>query len=574
MCDEIACAYELLGICFELPPENQQSAIFGFAEFVSALALLVIVYTITNVRYRFRVAVTRIPLLLTTFILIGVIGIGTLLTDIWFAQRWPLPVSLNSRPMLQGIFGFTFLSTVMVWMYYAFIKPPIFGENNYKHFVKELYRLIVKGADNELPIVADELSRSIKQMIEYSSSVTTEPVTSNTKVTRKNRKKTECAGYAHDMLLLIGNRKFCKHVAISAPATAQYIFEEIVATKKYNLPIGQFAQNISIEAINNKDSNLYHEDEGYYSGLLGYIKPLSKALYGNYELVEALTEKHFSPLDIHYEIVNAWDSKQFDTYARAVSLTLNNYLETGHIRSHSYALAQAFGNLQSRASEISRLSENIPDHTSSEIENRLLTTIHFIRDAMRTIGERDDVPQDAIRDKNKYRGIFNLFARKLVFEIIHSAAYVSSPPDKCWSIHHNMVWSELFSDPVEGKAWDIVQYKARHLLYYEVLQMAKLPNYKGARILAFCLNVMGLTDGKRTKSTRAFCGLRRAILRWTRKNYLYLHSQNPKLAEACLIGGISFDEKNQRLVQTLSAFLGKAPNQYYLELDPSSGKFI
>ena len=39
--------------------------------------------------------------------------------------------------------------------------------------------------------------------------------------------------------------------------------------EKYRISIGQFAANLSTEALINQDFMLYHEDEGYYSGLIG-----------------------------------------------------------------------------------------------------------------------------------------------------------------------------------------------------------------------------------------------------------------------------------------------------------------
>lgn len=49
-------------------------SIFGFTTFISALALLVIVYTVTDIRYRFRVAITPIPLYVAKSCLIGSIS--------------------------------------------------------------------------------------------------------------------------------------------------------------------------------------------------------------------------------------------------------------------------------------------------------------------------------------------------------------------------------------------------------------------------------------------------------------------------------------------------------------------
>ena len=137
-----------------------QSSIFGFAEFISALALLVIVYTVTDIRYRFRLAVAPAPLFRLTYYLIGMIGFGTLLTDIWLRERWLVPESLISQSMWQGIFGAFFLLLAMTWIYYGFINPPIFCDGNHRKFAQELYSLIVRGSDAELPVIANELARS------------------------------------------------------------------------------------------------------------------------------------------------------------------------------------------------------------------------------------------------------------------------------------------------------------------------------------------------------------------------------------------------------------------------------
>jgi hypothetical protein len=72
------CESEYLGICLVKPSENLGGAVFGFSEFVTALALLVVVYTVTDVRYRFRVAIASAPLFGITYFLIGFIGFDLL----------------------------------------------------------------------------------------------------------------------------------------------------------------------------------------------------------------------------------------------------------------------------------------------------------------------------------------------------------------------------------------------------------------------------------------------------------------------------------------------------------------
>lgn len=80
---------------------------------------------------------------------------------------------------------------------------------------------------------------------------------------------------------------------------------------------------------------------------------------------------------------------------------------------------------------------------------------------------------------------------------------------------------------------------------------------------------MGLTvrQGNYDKDSRA---LQKALLAWTKKNFVWLHGYNPRVAEACLVDGMSFDLENRRLVRTSPAEgLRRKPSYIYLELDPA-----
>ncbi len=109
---------------------------------------------------------------------------------------------------------------------------------------------------------------------------------------------------------------------------------------------------------------------------------------------------------------------------------------------------------------------------------------------------------------------------------------------------------------------------ACRLLYKEVAEMNRSPNFLGARILSFSLNVMGLERKKEDdfKDSRA---LHKAILFWTKKNYARLYSSNPRVAEACLVDGLTYDAANRRIVKTYPADgLNTAPYYKYLYIDP------
>jgi hypothetical protein len=98
--------------------------------------------------------------------------------------------------------------------------------------------------------------------------------------------------------------------------------------------------------------------------------------------------------------------------------------------------------------------------------------------------------------------------------------------------------------------------------------MKRFPNFKGARILSYCLNVMGLKrkEGDYDRDSRA---LHQAILLWTKKNYAWLYAENPRVAEACLADGMTWDAKSRRIVLTyLADGLRLTPAYVYLDVDP------
>ena len=81
---------------------------------------------------------------------------------------------------------------------------------------------------------------------------------------------------------------FCRLIVDSSPSTALAVFQEIRNTKKYVSLIRPFSKNIVTEALLNKDSFLYHETEGYESGLFSYHKPLSQTMFSDCRMVEAI----------------------------------------------------------------------------------------------------------------------------------------------------------------------------------------------------------------------------------------------------------------------------------------------
>lgn len=111
-------------------------------------------------------------------------------------------------------------------------------------------------------------------------------------------------------------------------------------------------------------------------------------------------------------------------------------------------------------------------------------------------------------------------------------------------------------------------FKLRRLLYNEITYIHRFLSFQGANTLRFCLNVLGLVvdQNNDTKHRRA---LHKAVLAWTKKHFVWLHSHHPRLAESCLGNHITYDAEHLRLAYTHPA-KGPIGKVSYLALNPAS----
>ncbi|MDP8566787.1 hypothetical protein [Methylophilus aquaticus] len=539
---------------------NISERIFGFSEYLTAVALLAVLFTITDFRFKFRLAVTPSHLYRNSYVVLALIGILSLLTEVWIAEEWFVPVTVGlDYHIWQMMLGLLFLVTFLTWIYYAFINPPIFGKRNAHKYAVALYKVIVKSSNEELKVIADELARSASTLIKYVESLPRHP-------TQKN--KADYKDFAHDILLLMGNRRLCKYIVATSQVTAQAFFDEMVKGKKYNIPIIQFARNILTEAISQKESFLYSEGEdGIYSGLLGYLKPVSNSLYGNFTLIETLALNGFSPFDVDYDELRSWDSNQWKAYCRAALMTINSYLVDGNDTPQFSSIRRVCENVKHACIDLRKL-DGMDSTYESEIAKTFSVLVEFVKQIIELINKQPNPPWPIPKvDKGRYTtDIYDLLAN-LIFEFCFQAATVKSPRHTSWELQFNIVWESFFGSE-RGATWSIVRYKVRRQLYDSIVKLNNLPNYKSSRVLGFCLNIL-IDANKPTNQNyydRADYPLAKAVQNWTNKNYLQLRKINSDIADSVLLGSISFDEKGRRLVKTYSKGLRTEEPKTYLNL--------
>ena len=545
-------------ICF-IPLDASSPKFFGFSEFIAGLALMILAWTIADVRYRFRIATAPLPLEKIAFAIVSTVGILTLLTDLWRAEEWLVPQGNLLTPSgWQAILGGLFLLTFLIWTWFAFICPAVYGKWNSKRYVKALGKAIVKGSHSELSVIADEFKFSTKPIIDYAT---------ETSVSHSSTRQTPLVtGIADEILLLIADRKFCRAIIDASPGTALSTFQAIKDTKKYHIQnIKIFAKNIVTEALSNKDSLLYHETDVYETGLIGLDQPLSQTLFSDYEMVEAIGTL-LDPDNLWDE--RKWDASQIGAYSRIVLITFRDYVDQGYIGEyhHPRTLHGAMGHIEDSVSNLYTLNSVVNNPWDNDIWEKLRVVVEFIIDAIGIL-DKKNIPESLhlrVRESD-YKSSYDRIA-DMAFNVMCFASQVTTPPDLCRQIQYSSVWSRLFIfSGQDSAAAKVVNFKFRRLIYNEIKEMNQFPNFKGANILRFCLNVMGINLGR--QHVADMWALQKVILSWTKKNFVWLHSYNSSVAEACLPDGVTFEMKNSRLVKTYPAERLRRETRFdYLEL--------
>lgn len=125
------------------------------------------------------------------------------------------------------------------------------------------------------------------------------------------------------------------------------------------------------------------------------MKSFTKALYGDFHLVEGLAGSNHSPLDVRPD--NRWnfDSQQIVAYSRALLTTFESAVVKDPFGLHSYALARAFTTLEMACADLRKLNDNPLPEESHEITRRIGEVIHFVNDAIEILEKKGSQKDDA-----------------------------------------------------------------------------------------------------------------------------------------------------------------------------------
>lgn len=538
--------------------------IFGYSEYLTALAVLVVAFTISDALYHFRIAIAPLPLIATSFWTAIAVGIFTLGSQLWFAEGWPLPASWNHPAVWQVVLGAVILLLAVMWVFYSSIRPPKYSRRNAERFAGGLYRLVIRGTQADLSVVATEVARNANEIVRAAPIL---PYAANAEEWRNSKMSPE-AYHARVILLLLANKRLCRYVAADAPGTAIAIFRAMKTNEKYRIDGAQFARNLAAAAFENIDSILYHEDHAYETGLLGYWQPLSSALFGNFTLMEAVTRLGPSPFNL-MDSQASWTERQYSTLSRCLLLTIDAYLkDEKNLAQWPMSVARGTASIERAWSDLRQLAD-VEWTYNNDIYRRLKVGVNFIVEGVDALEISKHAPVSGMfPSAAKQHDLFDELAR-LSMDLLKAASAIRGNNWRTWEIHYSGVWAELFRNGRSSRAWRIFQFRLRRLIYDHIKELESPPHYGAANVLGLCLNVLGLDPFQHRTVDGPDWPLRQLLLKWTCLNFMKLHAFDPALAGGVLGGLISLDQKGMRLVRQRGFALGsRLPANEYLYLLP------
>lgn len=529
--------------CFAL--DKTAPKYFGFAELISGLALTLVVWTIADLRYKFRISTAFLPVRKTSVVITIIVGALALLTDHWRASQSRVPAGdLLTPEAWQLLLGGCFFAALATWLWLAFLCPARFKPLNARSFAKSVEKYLLRGSPAELAVVGDELAKSIRQIVEH------------TPDEHSPRPITKTQEYALRLLMAMASPKFCRAVVEGAPIFIIKLFKTVDKQGKYSAEIGVIAKNLVTAAIENRNSFLYSERNFYLSGLEGITRPVTSALCRTPELVRQLNIL----LSPEYSRRATWDIDQWQAFFRLLLEVFKVHVG-GADAAKPASLHWGYLQIEEVYADLNEQLQRVELRLDDDLSLRLRALGALIKDMVDTL---DNLEQQG----KAYVDHAPADIAELIFNLIKAASSVRQPRKVAMKIQRSLIWEGILnSAQLRSGPGRRVLAQVHAKLRASVMQPA---NLEAARLTGYCLNVMGFKPSEQvTGYGSAWRDLHIEFIAWVKKDIAERLKHYPAFARECFVDGMSFDAQNCQLVIRYVNDDGSEGTADYLPVDPA-----
>jgi len=543
------CAATWMSLCLNPAKSDMQMPIFGFAEFIAALAIFGVIYTITDFKYKFRSMVSATNLPAVSFWVVGAIGIGTLVSNLFFTEHYPIPDAIGNLAVWQTVMGVAFLIVICSWAVVVGRRPPVFSPANSGRFMTVVHRVLIANDEKEIAVVASELARSMSNIIRFAPDdadiIRISEIPSN-----KLTKKDWASRRAYTLLEIMASPKLCSAIAATSNQTAVQFFHEMTTQKKYPRCAGVFAKNLVLAMLRRSDSLVFHEENLYSHGFAAKAKFFMRAAFGNIELVEALGRNGFSsPLDATPPYDEPFTDKELKAYGRCYRMAVNSYVSADRMATYSATLARALSFITRQCMDL-RFVKGHSRIYDEPAYKKFSVAVKIIEEMMTELDAFAGPELSKLHLTRQLPGFYKIVAKNML-EIVEIAAEVIEDADAAWSIQHNLVWNSFFDNAHSGPASAAIRRELIRLIMEEISVMSRIrAHHQNSKVLAMVLNVVGIVPTNPSSLTREERILQRAASSWNRLNFAKVYERNPDVAQYMLPRNTHYDQVNNEIVRT------------------------
>lgn len=548
---------EFLGKC-SYDPSSPNRIYFSIGEAIAAIAIFIAFTQLLRPMITFRLS--NSPFKLQTAYKLFFVAIFSVFAAaiVPFIPGNPLPL-LGYPVFWEILAGFLFVIGALgfIWTINRYAK---LNNSNYKQYLRGCTLLIGKGKEDDLSELADEIYESIPEVL-----MACKKFDRDAKIFAKREGKeyelSEYTNYTLTLLDVWSDEKFCRILVCTAPKTIIYFFQKIEEYKIYSSGGNAFVNQIIRQAFLNK-SSILHREEDFYG--LGHFKTFTKAVFGNYELIESF-----------YRPLQAWDYWRDDNlepwkvkkYVQCLNIAIKSYFSS-RIRDFGYpaALFSAYD-----VCEHISMIESIKLDKANEDEiynvtafNNLMEVSKGLEESISIVNKYEGlIPQCEIEEKN-----YNKYKDFSIYGVIANGIYgfykslsIARQHDTAVRMIAIGLWLKIYpvSDELETIAIKEIQKRLNlHLIRKVEENLEKLYYPAITRLL---ISILGLWIQEYKEEKKGELFFKDKFIELIKKHYKKAEDQDSQKAKDMIPDSVSYDKEGGRLIQ-------KTPfgNEYILDL--------
>ncbi|MBD6947018.1 hypothetical protein [Vibrio parahaemolyticus] len=591
----VTCTSDFLSICW-VSANSEIEPFFGFSDFMSALALIFVMYTVTDYRYKIKVNIYKVNLQLIAYLSMILVGLGLLIGEVWINSSLPVPTWFPSYNFWQATLSLYFVSIVFWWVKVAFIGKSSYTIRNHLKVLKE-YKSILTGRDvnlksiaiNELEdIIQDIILSTDRRVILDDKSIRTRAFERQQRIIKslnslrtkrilgkvfnviininnssmdtyikKHREKRESS---FEIIRLLSSNESSILLSESSSALLNSIMNALSSLNTYERHIvPKFFKQLSNALIENSHSHLHSSNHPIYLPIELDTSSVHFMIYSNHKMIESFSLAGSCPFDVDLftrrdlsvesyrkfceSVVYAFLSRQND---KNFDFKIPSFLIHSHntIKHHLY----------NRASKSQ--GESFEDIFSSDFYNHLLITANFVN-GLCSLSQLNRKPRiiDVKRLNKKNNELFN-FMSNVCYDYILVALSIESTKEGAIHLQHSCITLDTLQPPNNNQvinSFDFISRLVQRKLYYKVRQLTKGYDRDGILIARFFLNICLQSQDRHSLSglNGNFVALGKSIIIWYKNNFSSIWENNPKLATKLIPDEFEYDSDTKVIYKML-----------------------